>query len=71
MYDDDQRRGSIFPGFVILLSMAAMIAALVFVGQPVQATRVWVPTAPADPEQTQDKAGTACSSGCIVSRNPA
>ncbi|MBX4871648.1 MULTISPECIES: hypothetical protein [Rhizobium] len=71
MYDDDQTRGSIFPGFAILLAMAAMIAALVFVGQPVQATRVWVPAAPADPEQTQDKAGTACSSGCIVSRNPA
>lgn len=29
MYDDDQTRGSIFPGFAILLAMAAMIAALV------------------------------------------
>ena len=37
-------QGSAFPGFVILVAIAALIAALVSMRQPTQVARVWVPS---------------------------
>lgn len=43
MSQDDRPAGTAFPGFVILLAIAALIVTLVSVRQQPQAVRVWVP----------------------------
>ncbi len=42
-YRRDEPSGSIFPGVVILFAMAGLVAALVYIRQPIASVRVWVP----------------------------
>ena len=42
-YRDNEPSGTIFPGVVILLAMAALVGALVSIRQPVEPVHVWVP----------------------------
>ena len=42
-HTDDQPSATIFPGVVILLAMAVLVAVLVWIRQPAVPIRVWVP----------------------------
>lgn len=63
MSQDHRPTGTAFPGFVILLAIAALIVALVSVRQPTQAARVWVP-ASRDAGNSIRNVGETCASQC-------
>ncbi|AHF88218.1 hypothetical protein RLEG3_03750 (plasmid) [Rhizobium leguminosarum bv. trifolii WSM1689] len=42
-YRDDEPKGTIFPGVVLLLAMAGLVGALVSMRQSTAPVRVWVP----------------------------
>lgn len=43
MSHDYKPSGSSFPGFALLVAIAALVVVLVSVRQPTQAARVWIP----------------------------
>ncbi|ASP98439.1 hypothetical protein CN065_14105 [Sinorhizobium meliloti] len=64
MPPDEKSAGSMFPGFVILVAIAAMIVTLVSVRQPIRAVRVWVPDAPTGAELLQGDGKAKCTADC-------
>jgi len=64
MSHDFRPPGSAFPGFVLLMAIAAMIVALVSVRQPTQAARVWVPAASAGATSSIHDVGETCARRC-------
>ncbi|TWA26092.1 hypothetical protein FB004_103198 [Sinorhizobium medicae] len=63
MSQDYRPPGSGFPGFVILVAIAALIVALVSVRQPTQAARVWVPASTGASNSIRN-VGETCAPQC-------
>jgi hypothetical protein len=63
MSQDYHPPGSAFPGFVILVAIAALIVALVSVRQPTQAARVWVPVSKGASNSIRN-VGETCAPRC-------
>ncbi len=63
MSQDYRPSGSAFPGFVILVAIAALIVTLVSVRKPPQAARVWVPVSKGDSNSIRD-VGKSCAPRC-------
>ncbi|TWA47405.1 hypothetical protein FB008_12040 [Sinorhizobium medicae] len=63
MSQDYRPPGSGFPGFVILVAIAALIGALVSVRQPTQAARVWVPASTGASNSIRN-VGATCAPQC-------
>jgi hypothetical protein len=67
-YRKDEPSGSIFPGVVIILAMAGLVAALVYISHPIPSVRVWVPAQPGQapargPAGNCSPVWTGCSAG--------
>ncbi|TAU73053.1 hypothetical protein ELI02_32485 [Rhizobium leguminosarum] len=58
-YRDPEPSGSIFPGVVILLAMAALVGTFVSIRQPAPRAQVWVPVQPVGSSTV--KSAAACS----------
>lgn len=64
MSRDYRPAGSTFPGFVILVAIAALVVALVSVRQPAHTVRVWVPAASTGVSNSIRNLGEICAQRC-------
>jgi hypothetical protein len=64
MSHDYRPSGSLFPGFVILVAIAALVIALVAVKEPTKAARVWVPGVSAGAHTPSHAAVPKCETTC-------
>ncbi|QFY62963.1 hypothetical protein FZ934_21755 (plasmid) [Rhizobium grahamii] len=64
MSHDYKPSGSSFPGFALLVAIAALVVVLVSVRQPTQAARVWIPGASAGTNSPSQGAIAKCATTC-------
>ena len=64
MSRDYRPAGSTFPGFVILVVIAALVVALVSVRQPTRTARVWLPAASTGVSNSIRSLGEMCAPRC-------